>query len=146
MRIAVMILALSAAAVFAACGGGSDKPKSGEGAADAAKRQTRFLNDGQFGNQWDELHPGQQADVPRERYVNCARGLPHSAGTIDILETHDEAIDIAAVPERTSTTVVLRTGDGASTTAREVRVGDRWRWTLASSAYEGFKAGGCPQP
>lgn len=144
MRIAIIMFALSLTVAFVACGGSSAKPKSGEGAADAAKRQLRFLGAGDFGKHWDELHPGQQANVPRAQYINCAQGLARSTGSIDIIETHDEAIAIDGVPEQMATAIRLKTGGGTATTAREVRVDDRWRWTLSSGAYAAFKGGGCP--
>ena len=146
-RTAAVAGIITLAAVISGCGGSSrDTPKAGESAADAAQRQTRFLNDGAFGKQWNELHPAQQAAVDRQRYVNCAQALPRTAGAIRLLETRDEAIALDDVPEKQASVVVLKTGDrSTTTTAREVRVNDRWRWVLANGAYRALKDGRCPQ-
>lgn len=139
----VAVIALSVAIL--GCGGGGNGPSASEGASDAARRQTRFLNDGAFGKQWDELHPAQQANVDKLRYVNCAEALPHSAGTVVLLNVRDEPITIDDVPATQATVVVLKTADSrVTTTAREVRVDDRWRWVLANDAYRALKAGRCP--
>lgn len=163
MRIA--IIAITAGVLFfAACGGddgkgsgsstdgattGSAAPK--ERAGDAVKRQLGQVDKGQFGPEWDELHPAQQALVPRDLYIQCAHqaGLPQ-IDKIKVTDTYDEEVIIPGTGLKAPSTAVSVTytlHQGAQSldskaTFHEFAVNGKWRWML--SDIESYKAGKCP--
>jgi hypothetical protein len=126
-------------------------PKPHESAGDAVKRQMGYLSRRQWGREWDELNPGQQAIVPREKYVDCASATNANLTglSIDVIETYDDPMDIIGVPEKTSTAVTIKMTTDAiknaeTTTVHEVLVAGEWRWILSNDAMSEFQAGNCP--
>jgi len=126
-------------------------PKPHESAGDAVKRQFDFISKGQWGREWDELHPGQQAVVPREKYVDCANAtnVNLTGLSVDVIETYDDPMDISGVPEKTSTAVTVKLTTEASknaetNTVHEVLVAGEWRWVLNNDAIAAYQAGHCP--
>ena len=120
-----------------------------ESAGDALKRQLGFEFKGQYGRSWDELHPGQQALVPREKYVDCARKDPASDISVDVIETYADPIEIMGGPETTSTAVTIKLtadvdGSTINMTLHEVLIAGEWHWVLPDDAIVAFQAGGCP--
>jgi len=119
-------------------------PKESAGAA--VSRQLRELTSGQFGREWDELHPAQQQSVGRSQWERCAAAvyLPELKG-VTVLETYADPIDVPDVPEKTSMAVTVRMDTSAgqeTTTFHEVAVGGQWRWVL--SDLSPYKDGKCP--
>lgn len=126
----------------------------GGSAGDAVKRQLDYVDKGQYGRQWDELHPVQQAMVPRELFVRC---LEESLGgrrvpDIQVVSQFQEDRPLAGTSETVKgTAVTVRYPPNASGQRREdretfyqVKVDGTWRWVMRDpSAYQ---QGRCPSP
>lgn len=137
----VVVRRLSAVAVLAvlvaACGGGDDAGGHSDAVA-AFERQFDLLSDGQFGRQWDELHPAQQELVARDDYVACmtdqAAGLDITS--VDVEETFTESITVPGTAvEADSVAITARVvakvagvEDETTDTYHEVEVDGGWRW------------------
>jgi hypothetical protein len=129
----------------------SPAPTSGESAESALRRQFDELNKGQFGKEWDELHPAQQAIISREHYIECgAKANLPTVDSADVIETYQEDVTIPGTSVKASSialTVKLELSLGllkneATDTYHEVQVDGVWRWALA--APEGYANGNCP--
>jgi hypothetical protein len=112
---------------------------------------------GQFGRSWDELHPAHQQVVSRERYARCRADLFARAGAagrleaFEVLETADETIAAAGIPETVSKAVSVRFrigSNGSTHTGSErlhaIQVEGRWAWILPESAYRAYETGSRP--
>jgi hypothetical protein len=111
---------------------------------------------GQFGRSWDELHPGQQALVPREKYEECRDTASDEFAGVDfkglkVVETYKDPIDVLGVPEKTSTAVTVRITVADSQdqqtvtdTFHAVAVDGEWKWILPPADVRAFKQGNCP--
>jgi len=111
---------------------------------------------GQFGRSWDELHPGQQALVPRTRYEECRDEASDDIAGVDfkglkVVETYEDPIDVIGVEEKTSTAVTVRitVSDGTDSriitdTFHAIAVDGRWAWILPPADVRAFKQGVCP--
>jgi hypothetical protein len=86
--------ALGAALLVAAvaCGGGGDTPEVA-----ALKRQVRLLADGHYDQLWEQLHPAQQAIIPKDAYVRCA-GRAAAGRTVKIDKVDGEKDETVTVP------------------------------------------------
>ena len=123
-----------------------------EPAGEAVKRQLLKLSNGQFGLDWDELHPAQQAVVPRERFVNCsARQRFPRIRTMVIREAYSAPLNLVTVPEKVSTAVTVvveevagETAQTGTDTVQEVNISGRWRWVLSDSAVAAYEQDICP--
>ncbi len=130
--------------------------RGGDDSASAAvKRQLDNLDKGQYGRQWDELHPAQQAIVPRELFVRCLeealRG--RSVPDIRVVGEFQEDRPLAGTPETVKGTAVVVQYPQASAggqpredrqTYYQVKVAGKWRWVMRNpSAYQ---QGRCPSP
>lgn len=156
---AALILAL------AGCGGGDDsvatsttaeaptqstttaKPAdSPEKGVAALKHQFDLISKGQWGRNWDELHPAQQAFIPRERYVECLADESFELTDITVLETFEEPMSIDGTDLRVDslaiTVRITANGRTETDTFHEVFVDGRWAWV--SSDAEMFRDGECP--
>jgi len=167
--LALALLAATAAALFASCGdddapaeasptrqatlessGATAAPTAGrpaESAGGALTRQLRLLSDGDHGALWDELHPAQQALIPREQYVRCLSRIPgYELTDIRIVRTREEEGPIPGTSERATISVVTaeftQNGTKYTETFYEVNVGGAWRWALADVS--GWANGSCP--
>lgn len=141
MRTMILIAALGAA--LAACGGGSSD-KSTETAGDAVKRQFAFISDGQFGREWDELHPADQAVVSRDHFERCGAGKSVNIDSVTVKETYDDTITVAGADTASkAVTVELKSGSAKDTrTFHEVMVDGKWRWVIADTS--SYSNGKCP--
>jgi hypothetical protein len=146
---------------FAGCGGGDDdKPSSqaardgapAESAEDAFRRQLGYASKGQLVRMWDEMHPAQQAVVPRDLFVKC-QGEAWSGvdvRDVDVLETFREKValpgsslevDATALTFRITAVVAGRTLSDTDT-MHEVAVDGAWRWV--ASGGDAYAKGECP--
>lgn len=146
---------LAIGALLGACGGGDSKslatPKTGESAGDAVTRQLNLLSNKQFGPEWDELHPAQQALIPRDAYIQCgAKGNLPAISDVSVTTTYNEAVTIPGTQQKadsTAVTVKLTARLGAQTqqltqTFHEFVVDGHWRWTVADPSL--YANGKCP--
>lgn len=133
-------LALALIALLGACGGdnGPEDP-----AVAALRRQFDFLSKGQHGRIWDELHPAQQALLPRDAYAACADAATAGGFTIvelDVDEVYDEQIVIpgtstSATAKAITIRMTLRSGTESgelTDTFHEIDVDGAWRWSMTS--------------
>lgn len=144
----VLLAAAAASALLAgaACGGGDDGPGR-ETASDAIVRQLKLLSDGDAGALWDELHPAQQAIVPRDLYIRCADEQSIELSDIKALrERAEPSLAIAGtnltVPATAVTVEFTFAGTKQTETFHEVDVDGRWRWVLSDP--EPYVRGECP--
>jgi hypothetical protein len=116
---------------------------------------TRILREelnGQWAQQWSELHPGHKKLITKEQYIACSRSLATNIGTghetYSVLKTANDAIHIFGVPQRTATLVTIRFHTpGNSTTPtyqmHAVSVGGRWAWVLGGRFLRAVQRGQC---
>lgn len=144
----VMLLAVACGG-----GGGASGPKEGEAAEDAMKRQFGYLDKGQLGKEWDELHPGQQASVPKEKFISCRSGRSIDISSLEVLETYEEPIDLPGVPEKSSTAVTVKlkgnfgllgTEQETTDTFHEIMHDGAWRWVIPEEDVKAYERGACP--
>lgn len=78
-----------------------------EPAGDAVKRQLGQVDKGQFGPEWDELHPVQQALVPHDLYIQCSQkaGIPQ-VDNIKVPDTYQEDLTIPGTTVKAPSTAV----------------------------------------
>jgi hypothetical protein len=114
---------------------------------------------GRFGEMWDELHPGQQALIPRARYIQCRdqpsdkrSGVAFKQTTL-IQTTYQHPIDLTGIPDKTSTVVTMEVTvedppNGKLVTATEtfelVVLDGEWKWVLPEADVHAFQKGTCP--
>ena len=119
----------------------------------------KFGEKGRFGEMWDKLHPGQQALIPRARYINCRdqpsdkrAGVAPKSTTL-IQTTYQHPIDLTGIPVKTSTVVTMEVTvedppNGKLVTRREtfelVVLDDEWKWVLPEADVQAFQKGTCP--
>lgn len=142
---ALAFAALAALSVGVACGGGNGN--GGETASEAIVRHLRLLSDGDAGALWDELHPAQQAIVPRDLYIRCAEQQSIELSNIRALRERPEpslSIDGTnlTVPATAVTVEFTFAGTKQTETFHEVDVDGRWRWVLSDP--EPYVRGECP--
>ena len=135
--------------VATACGSGAGAPRENVGAF-----VTRILREeinGQWSQQWSELHPGHQKLITRSQYVSCSRSIGTNIGTgkevFHVLAVEDDAIHVEGVPQRTSklVTISFRSPGAAALTYRihAVAVGNRWTWILGGRFLAEVERGRC---
>jgi hypothetical protein len=164
-RVALVALAC----VLGACGGGgagkkaaetptsvtagSRTPATTETAEAAFRRQLQRLSDGQYGRQWEELHPAQQAFIPKELFVRCIGERIGNADVtgVTIKSTFAERLTVPGTGEQADSTaitaeVAVKAGkleQKSTDTYHEFLVGGQWKWT-ASGDVDAYKRGACP--
>lgn len=139
-----LTVALVLIVILAACGGGGD---SDNGAGDAAVNQYEMAIRDQWGRVWDELHPAQQAVVPRDLYDECQSQTRMQDFDISVDETFEETIDVAELGEVETTAVTLEFDNGETSqfvTSHLIEVDGEWKWILPSEAVASFASGECP--
>jgi hypothetical protein len=94
---------------------------------------------GEFGRLWDELHPGQQALIPRARYLECRddpsdkrAGVAFKQATL--VQTTYEPIDLTGVPEKTSTVVTMEVTVEDPRTASTSRAPRHSSWSCGATS------------
>ncbi len=178
MRIVALILLLLT--LGAACGG-DDDDDAAQPATDAATTTTQqetetatttaeepnedageFLKEfaeqaflGQYGREWETLHPDHKAIVSRDKFITCNQDDDSVTSEIDIevVDTYEEPIRVPGSETVDSTAVTLRlsydnplTGKPAqeNLTAHAVPVDGEWTWILNDADYAAYKKGNCP--
>lgn len=165
-RFGILLSCAVLVAALAACGGDDSAPAAAPSAArrapasagqptepafDAVKRQLDELSKGQYGREWDELHPAQQALVPRDSYVKCATADgPIGVDNVKELEHYADSVSIpgtALKVDSTAVTVSLTQHRGTQSadqkhTFHEVPLDGQWKWLLADT--DPYKSGKCP--
>jgi len=142
--VSIVVLALTGA-----CGGGSSDDGS---PGNAVRRQFGYIDKGQWGREWDELHPQHQAIVSRSDFVNCNADNNLDID-VEIVDTYEETIDVPelGVTDTTAVTVDI-TGnigffglpDESTDTFHEINVDGEWRWVLSQDNLDSYSAGDCP--
>ena len=152
------LLALGALAALAglaaACGGTATSaatPKVG-GAGIFMTRILREEIHGQWGRQWQELHPGHQRLISEAQYVACSQRMGTNFATGDevfrVLDVRNESIDVEGVPERTSKLVTITFHEpgkqnGLTYRMHAVSVKGRWAWILGGKFLSAVAHGRC---
>ena len=122
--------------VGAACGSSAAAPRESVGTF-----MTRILREeinGQWSQQWTELHPAHQKLISRAQYVACSQKMGTNIGSgkekFHILDVEDQAIHVQGVPQKTAKLVTISfTEPGASPLTyrlHAVNVSGRWAWVL----------------
>ncbi len=115
---------------------------------------TRILREeinGQWSQQWTELHPGHQKLITQKQYVACSKGLGTNIGrgkeTFRILDVENQAIHVEGVPQHTAKLVTISfTVPGAAPLTyrlHAVDVSGRWAWILGGRFLTQVERGRC---
>jgi hypothetical protein len=168
----LLTVALSILAFAVACGGGDDDSgtqargttttttttavEPEQEAGDFIKQLFQRSLRGQYGRNWETLHPAHQKVVSREMYDECERDDEDSVATkidVDVEETYEEPVLLKGAGTVKSTAVTLRfsydnplTGKPVEehTTVHAVAVGREWKWILRPKDYDAYVKGNCP--
>lgn len=156
--LAVLVVALGSAC--AASEDGTQTPTQAvpeETVSGFFSRQIEYGLWGQHGRAWDRLHPGQQALVPRAKYVECqqkTRDIYPSleVKSVEVLRTYNDSTDVVGIPESVTTAVKMRVTISdpgvrnyvSTDTVHTVDVDGRFVWILPAAAVRAFEAGRCP--
>jgi hypothetical protein len=139
----------------AGCGGGAVVPTTTPTANGVGIFMTRILREeirGEWGRQWNELHPAHQALISRSQYVACSRRMGTDFATghevFRVLDIRDEAIKVRGVPQRTSKLVTINFSEpgkphGLTYHMHAVSVGGRWTWILGGRFLNAVSQGHC---
>ena len=165
-------LFIGLALVAVSCGGGGTKTvtlagtstpstttaeEPSESPSDFTERIDRYYVRGQYGREWDYLHPGHQRLITREQYAACAgEDAPSDLTgdeTVKVLEVYDDAIHVRGIPQQTSKAVSVQLRQpfeggsapvpGGAFTQHAVQVGDQWRWILSDKFVAAIRRGEC---
>lgn len=160
-----LVAIIIGAALFAACGSSAPTKSSNtttvatsatvakpsESAGDAVKRMLGFVDKRQFGPEWDELHPLQQATVNRDLYMKCAVAADFpNISNVKVTDTYTEDVTIPGTTTNVLSTAVSVTYTLSSSgksiddkaTYHEIAVDGHWRWVLRDTAP--YASGKCP--
>ena len=132
-----------AALALVACGGSSE-----QSASDAAEQMYSYMGKGQFGRDYDMLHPAHQAVVARERFIECAQGSAgFSVSKVGAEEEFDEDYDVARVGLIPTRAVTLKYNIGELEQHRTIHMVDvdgSWRWIMGEDDLSAYESGNCP--
>lgn len=128
-------------AAFAGCGGDDSGPSAGgQSAGDYVTKLLGYVDKGQWGPEWDSLHPAQQALVSRDAYITCAtkKTVPN-VSAVKVLETYSEDVAIPGTSTRAASTAVTveytaslaGRKDTAKATFHVFVIDGHWRWVLS---------------
>jgi hypothetical protein len=171
----VLMAVVLVATLGVACGGGNGDGEEAQSAATNGEAGTTteskpeqdasaFMKElterslrGQYGRNWESLHPAHQAVVTRDKYDSCERESNESTGatkiSIDVEDTYEEPVRVEGEGMVDSTAVTLRltydnplTGKPAEEhgTAHAVPVEGEWKWILTDGDYKAYAKGQCP--
>jgi hypothetical protein len=131
--------------------------EASEEPGDFLRRHLQYELSGAFARSWDELHPGHQQVVTRERYAECRAQLFERSGpatelrSFEVVDVTDDPTPIAGVPEPSSKAVTAEitiglNGDSrtALDTLHAVHVDGRWTWVFPESVYRAYASGSSP--
>jgi hypothetical protein len=111
---------------------------------------------GQYGREYDSLHPGQQKFVSKTLFIACEQELVSSStsqpiAAVKIDEIYEEPIDVPGVTSKPlpakAVTMTLTGSSGATSTRTQhaISVDGQWRWILPQrNASQFVKDNGCP--
>jgi hypothetical protein len=107
------------------------------------------LYNGRVQRAYDTLHPAFQRLVPRSKFVQCTRQAALGGlDSIEILDVYDDPVTIPGAGQVPAKAVRIRltstTGDVASQTNHQVKVGNGWRWVMNDESLQAYRAGRCP--
>ena len=144
------------APLVAGCGGSGTvtrgKPTVAGGPGSFMTRILREEIRGEWGRQWNDLHPAHQALISRSQYVACSRRMGTDFATghevFRVLDIRDEAIKVRGVPQRTSKLVTINFREpgkpnGLTYHMHAVSVGGRWAWILGDRFLSAVSQGRC---
>jgi hypothetical protein len=167
----ILLLAMLVVALGIACSGGDDGNPAAQASLTTSTTATEpeqdagdFLKEiterglrGQYGRNWETLHPAHQAIVSRAKYDSCERQNDQGTGAtkidITVEDTYTEPVLVKGLGTVPSTAVTLRfsydnplTGKPAEehATGHAVAVDGQWRWILKPQDYDAFVKGKCP--
>ena len=122
-------------------------------AESAILRQFDYVNKGQFGRQWDELHPAHQAIVTKSAFVTCNDDTNFDFN-VEIVESYEEFVAVAELGEvdTAAVTVNIEGNIGAfglpgetTDTFHEILGDDgEWKWVTTQDTLDAYAAGNCP--
>lgn len=125
-----------------------------EDVKDAVKRHFDQIDKGQYAREWDELHPLQQAFIPRDRWTACRPkdfiGLTTKLDKLieEYQEPHDiPGTGVSAPSTAVTVQVTLEFGGEKLTqkhTVHHFLVDGRWRHTVTEEVAQAYKTGTCP--
>jgi hypothetical protein len=145
MAIGAALLALACAS----CGGEEDLAASGAG--EAQVKVLENLYDGRYDRAWEDLHPQHQQIAPRSLFVRCSAQVAPTGDleSIEVLDVFDDEAVIPGIMDGESKAVRIRVnsfeGDSDTFVNHEVKVGERWRWVLNTSAVRAYAQKRCPR-
>lgn len=123
---------------------------SKESAGAFVKRHLEYEVKGQWGRDWDVLHPLHQGVITRAQYVYCREGEPgfKDTETVRVVETYDNPIDVPGIPPGRIMGASVEIGtpgktDGISFTDHAVKVKEGWRWILMGREVDHYARGKC---
>jgi hypothetical protein len=121
MPVKILVVVLLVVALGVACGGdGDDEAQPGPTTVSAPKQDAgAFIKEitertllGQYGRNWETLHPAHQAVVSRDKYDSCERQSDEGTGAtkidIAVVETYEEPVLVRGSGTVDSTAVTLR--------------------------------------
>lgn len=120
---------------------------------DAVRRLFDQLDKGQYGRQWDELHPLQQAFITRDRFQDCQRRNIGGIGVkVDrIIDRFEDTSTVpgteTSAPNTAVTLQITATPGGQKQTQKSTihmfLVDGQWRHSVNGEVAEAYKAGRC---
>lgn len=148
-------LMAAAALLVVSCGGDGSTPGTPglDGSPEAATEQlVSLISQGDWGREWDSLHPEQQKYVERDKFISCTKGSDSArVQGVDVLEVYDDEMVIPGTDVRSPSKAVnvklkvtqkaFKTTD-VQDTIQLFQVDGRWRWVLPN--IEAYKSGSCP--
>lgn len=118
------------------------------------KRLLGYAFKGQWGREWDALHPGEHRYVTREKFTDCNNESSSDSPelvSIETVEVYDDPLDVKGIPQKSSKAVTykitVKSGKDQQTstyTSHAVLVGEHWTWILHDSDLASYKDGECP--
>ena len=122
-------------------------------AESAVLRQFDYVDKGQWGKEWEELHPAQQAIVTKSAFVACNSEVNPDLD-VEVLESYEESIAMPeiGIADTVAVTVRIKGNVGVfglpsetTDTFHEILVDGEWRWVLQQqSTLDAYAAGICP--
>jgi hypothetical protein len=107
---------------------------------------------GQWGLQWQRLHPGHKKLISQAQYIACSQRMGTDFATGDevfrVLDVRSEAIRVEGVPERTSKLVTITFRHPGKQTGltyhmHAVNVNGHWTWILGGKFLSAVARGQC---
>ena len=131
----------------------SESGRLKESAGAFVKRHLQYEVNGEWGRDWDELHPLQQRVITRSQYVYCKEGEFKYRGneTVRVDDTYDNPIDVPGIPAARimgASVAILSPGEtreigDTNFTDHAVKVEDGWRWILTGRELDVYRRGAC---